>query len=56
MCGGDVTIDSTCQWCRTAIRIVTMHSGKALGETAPAGSVVWYDTAYEQSAASSCWP
>jgi hypothetical protein len=56
MCRSDATIDSTCQWCRTPIRIVTLRSGKAVAKTAPAGSVVWYDTAYEQSAASSCCP
>jgi alkylmercury lyase len=52
----DVALQSACQWCRTPIQIATTERGRALSATSPIGSVVWYDYAYDQSAAASCCP
>ncbi|MBI1774463.1 MAG: hypothetical protein HYR63_03860 [Proteobacteria bacterium] len=52
----DVAIQSACRCCGTEIRITTAQRGTALASRSPAGSVVWYDHAYEQTAAASCCP
>ena len=50
----DPTIESSCRTCGSAIKIGTAQSGRALGYRHPVESVVWYDFAYSQTAASCC--
>jgi len=52
----DTTIKSTCRTCGGRIEIGTARNGKSLSYCRPVGSVVWYDLAYNQTAAESCCP
>lgn len=56
MYGADTAIRSQCRHCGRAIRISTTEAGCALASVDPLGSVVWYDFAYDGSAAASCCP
>lgn len=56
MYGADTAIRSQCRHCGQAVRIETPKVGYALGSVDPSGSVVWYDFAYDGSAATSCCP
>ncbi|ORE97019.1 MULTISPECIES: alkylmercury lyase family protein [Aurantimonadaceae] len=56
MCGRDVAVESTCRACGMAIRIATANQGARIATVSPAGTVVWHDTFYSGSAASSCCP
>ncbi|HWE93943.1 MAG TPA: alkylmercury lyase family protein [Tepidisphaeraceae bacterium] len=52
----DVTVASACRFCATNIEIRTAQNGKTLSCARPDGAVVWYDLAYNQTAATSCCP
>jgi alkylmercury lyase len=52
----DVRIESPCRFCSEAIRIATADQGQALHSIVPADPVVWYDFAFDGSAATSCCP
>lgn len=52
----DVTIESPCRFCGKPIGIATTSEGRTLRSVSPAEAVVWYDFAYEGSAAASCCP
>lgn len=56
MCGADITIASFCHHCGAAVCVETASQGKVLKRVVPDSSVVWYDFAYEGSAATSCCP
>ncbi len=56
MCRADATITSSCRLCGTTIEIGTVQCGTARGRARPASTVVWYDLAYAQAAATSCCP
>jgi alkylmercury lyase len=56
MYGADVVIESSCRPCGEAVSIETTQDGLALGTAQPGDSVVWYDLAYDCSAATSCCP
>lgn len=50
----DATIASSCRLCGTDIEIRTAQNWIALSLARPASAVVWYDLAYNQTAATSC--
>lgn len=50
----DAAVESRCRVCDGPIRIATADSGKAVSTVSPPETVVWYDTIYDGSAASSC--
>jgi len=52
----DVAISSSCRHCGAPMRMETALEGKALRRVMPSGAVVWYDFAYDASAATSCCP
>lgn len=52
----DIVISSTCHRCGEAVQVVTTGKGRALRKVAPVDAVVWYDFAYDGSAATSCCP
>jgi alkylmercury lyase len=52
----DVSIQSPCRFCGMTIRIATAAQGQALHSVSPEEAVVWYDFAFEGSAATSCCP
>jgi hypothetical protein len=52
----DVAISSSCRQCGEAVQVVTAAKGMALKSLMPANAVVWYDFAYDSSAATSCCP
>lgn len=52
----DATISSSCRQCGSMIRVKVAHEGRRLEDVFPAKAVVWYDFAYEGSAAASCCP
>lgn len=52
----DVSIESSCGFCSGAIRIATLAEGQRLRSVSPTDAVVWYDFAFEGSAATSCCP
>lgn len=52
----DVRVQARCRSCGELISVETAHNGRALKGVAPEEAVVWYDFAYEESAASSCCP
>ena len=52
----DVKIESSCRLCSETVRIATMAEGRALRSACPTDAVVWYDFAYDGSAAASCCP
>ncbi|MBI2735947.1 MAG: hypothetical protein HYX38_05260 [Rhodospirillales bacterium] len=52
----DTAIQSRCRHCGQAIRLTTLGAGRTVGSVEPSGSVVWYDYAYDGSAAASCCP
>jgi alkylmercury lyase len=52
----DVAITSSCRFCQTPINISTANAGSAISAVTPAGTVVWYDLAYAEAAATSCCP
>lgn len=52
----DTAVQSHCRHCGRAVRIGTTEAGHALATVDPSGSVVWYDFAYDGSAATSCCP
>jgi len=56
MYGADTAVRSQCRHCGRAVRIETTKTGRALGSVDPSSSVVWYDFAYDGSAATSCCP
>lgn len=52
----DIRVRSECRFSGEAIEITTCANGKELERVTPASSVVWYDFAYLDGAASSCCP
>lgn len=54
MCRMDIAIDARCRSCGESVRVETVLEGRRLGRMEPERAVVWYDFAYEDSAASSC--
>jgi len=56
MYGADTAVRSQCRHCGRAVRIETTKTGRALGSVDPSSSIVWYDFAYDGSAATSCCP
>lgn len=52
----DIAISSSCHQCGEAVQVVTAAKGKALKSLMPVDAVVWYDFAYDGSAATSCCP
>ncbi|HVH84446.1 MAG TPA: alkylmercury lyase family protein [Steroidobacteraceae bacterium] len=52
----DVVIESSCRSCGADITVRTAQDGTALAAAQPAGVMVWYDLAYDRSAAASCCP
>lgn len=56
MYGTDVTVESQCRSCGETIRVATGDAGRTLRSVSHPEAVVWYDFAYEDSAASSCCP
>lgn len=50
----DVAVESRCRACDGPIRIATADLGKTVSTVSPPETVVWYDTSYDGSAASSC--
>ncbi|HEX2135512.1 MAG TPA: organomercurial lyase, partial [Microvirga sp.] len=56
MYGRDIDVESACRWCGGDIRVATADRGRALADVSPPGAVVWYDFAYDGSAAVSCCP
>jgi len=52
----DIPISSSCHQCGEAVQVVTAEKGKALKSLMPVNAVVWYDFAYDGSAATSCCP
>ncbi len=52
----DVSIGSTCRFCGETISIATTGNGRELGMVSPVDAVVWYDFAFDGSAATSCCP
>jgi hypothetical protein len=56
MYGRDIDVEAACRWCGGDIRVATADQGRALADVSPPGAVVWYDFAYDGSAAVSCCP
>lgn len=56
MYGTDVAILSPCRHCGAPVHVETAFGGKALRSVMPSGAAVWYDFAYDASAATSCCP
>lgn len=56
MFGADITVSSPCPQCGKVVYAKTRAEGRALHSVAPSGAVVWYDFAYDGSAAISCCP
>jgi hypothetical protein len=56
MCGVDTTIASPCRHCGETVHIRTAAAGRELASVHPSDSAVWYDFAYDGSAAASCCP
>jgi hypothetical protein len=56
MYGADVAISSPCAYCGETIHVRTITKGRGVQDFSPSGAVVWYDFAYDGSAASSCCP
>lgn len=56
MYGADITISSPCHDCGENIHVKTTAVGQALQSVSPASTVIWYDFAYDGSAAVSCCP
>lgn len=54
MYGADTTITSPCRHCGTTVSAKTAAAGRALASIQPSDATVWYDFAYEGSAAASC--
>ena len=52
----DTAISSGCHDCGETVHVRTAAKGRALANVFPASSVVWYDFAYDGSAAVSCCP
>ena len=52
----DIAITSSCRFCRTPINIATANAGRAINTVTPDDTVVWYDPAYAETAATSCCP
>lgn len=52
----DTAISSQCHHCSENIHVRTMAKGRGLASVFPSESVVWYDFAYDGSAAASCCP
>jgi len=56
MYGADVAISSPCIHCGKTIHVRTTAKGSAVQSFSPSGAVIWYDFAYDGSAATSCCP
>lgn len=56
MCQTDVSVDSSCRLCGERVHVTTAGEGKTVRSVTPDSVVVWYDFAYDGSAASSCCP
>ena len=52
----DVSVNSTCRACSEPIHVMTAGEGRAVRSATPESVVVWYDFAYDGSAATSCCP
>ncbi len=52
----DIAIESSCRQCGKEIRLTTAGHGRAVQSASPAETVVWYDSDYFVSAATSCCP
>jgi alkylmercury lyase len=56
MYGADISISSPCSLCGSQVDVTTAAEGRSLHSVTPSGAVVWYDFAYDGSAAASCCP
>ena len=56
MYGTDIKVTLLCHHCGSSVCVETAAQGKALKHVVPDSAVVWYDFAYEGSAATSCCP
>ena len=56
MYGTDIAISSPCLHCGSQVNVETASNGKSLRSVAPSEAAVWYDFAYDASAATSCCP
>jgi alkylmercury lyase len=56
MYGVDIVVSSRCHHCGAAVHVETAFEGKALRSVMPSRAAVWYDFAYDASAATSCCP
>lgn len=56
MYGTDINISSPCRHCGASIHVKTTEEGRSLQSVVPGEAVVWFDFAYDGSAATSCCP
>jgi alkylmercury lyase len=56
MYGFDTAITSPCRHCGEIVHVKTAAAGRELASVYPSDSIVWYDFAYDSSAAASCCP
>jgi alkylmercury lyase len=56
MYGSDTTVTSPCRYCGATVQVATAAAGRELARVHPSHSMVWYDFAYDGSAAASCCP
>ncbi len=56
MYGTNAAVRPQCRQCGQTVRVGTIKAGRALASVDPLSSVVWYDFAYDGSAATSCCP
>ncbi|MBN8990578.1 MAG: hypothetical protein J0H42_20215 [Rhizobiales bacterium] len=54
MYDADIAISSSCVHCGDTIHARTTDKGRAVHSFSPVGAVIWYDFAYDGSAAASC--
>jgi hypothetical protein len=54
MVGADIRVAASCKFCAVPVAIETARNGTAFASASPAGTVVWYDLAYRETAAASC--
>jgi hypothetical protein len=56
MYSSDTTVTSPCRHCSKTVQVATAAAGRELANVHPSHSMVWYDFAYDGSAAASCCP
>lgn len=52
----DVSVESSCRLCGERVHVTTAGEGSVVRSATPDSVVVWYDFAYDGSAADSCCP